>query len=1222
MALNELKLVLKVDGAGNVTGALKDIENATGRLASTTRSGSSVMEASWQKLAGTFAAGNLISMGISAVIRLISSIPGAVMSAINAIDSLKISTIQVAAQITTMQGPNNVAEHYKAATDYAGSLAVKLQEVDANSFANYQTLLQMSQTMTLQGVILDVNNKKQVDSFTALSNAVAMYTAGQNQSIQSHQEIRALMSGEVVQGSMLARQIDEMAKNSGLYKDGLREIVARGKEHGDTLERLAPFLVGINAASGDIGKTWQAVTSSFSTAISMIQRAGFKMIFDEAVQGGGRLVAVLKENAEIIGNRIQQGWLAVRGVLESVGSLLGIFKEPLELVGSLTAMILRGWGLLATAIFPPLFERISEFAKSLWEIVKMVGNLTQMGASAVIGNWEGAADAWVAAKANYKQGGVQVGKAFSDGFTDEIAKRSAEFLALDSVKKASAIPVKAPILPQTSDWDAVLKEAEKSEKLLAVQKSYGDSSSALTKATSAIALDTLTAQHDQGLLSTSDYLNKKYALEKSAIEQSLVAAQAEMAAQEKIYEKLKANKFADPAVVASYEQKYAEAKKAWQLESINLSSLENKSIIERVKLLGEEAERSKKKTLILDQFGLMQQQIDLVNKNGLTEEAFEHQRILDVQKLKFEYSQKMLDYQKQLNDATEAEGVLIRQNMQLYSNLSAAAMDAIQSRSYAASQPSGASEAGSGPSWGWDSNGNIIGGGGSGMGSVTSSYSVQSPSASRADNYASMSQSSTATYDNRRAAVSLLDDLAVRSLMLQGLKDEAELQKLVIAQRNELNQAQEDGLNTIELVNVQQAEYNKLLRSQQLAKATKETETFFATIKKSLADVISTGNTLVTSLRNAATALRQASGDLLTGSNSNLSPEALYAQTRSALANTVSQAMTTGDAALYSQIPSLISAFLEQSKTYNGSGTTYGSDFTWAQNLLDSSATAADLAATNAGAVIDAAQRQQETLDAIKAALTTDNSAALPKLYAEMSSGAGRLNSAVAATNAALASSGAIATGLTGVNNTVAAGDTTAAMWLQGVYLTNESITTATWGVKDKVGAVEVHTYNTRSNLDTTNSHLVGTGGTAGALLNSIDTKTKLIKSVSAVNTYYDSSGRLSVTPQGIITTYAYYANGGIANTASIFGEAGPEAAVPLPDGRSIPVTLSRSDNYSPDLSELIAEVKALRDEVRTQGQAGVRVAQAVGSETIRLNKQQARSSETIANTSRLAVNA
>jgi len=34
------------------------------------------------------------------------------------------------------------------------------------------------------------------------------------------------------------------------------------------------------------------------------------------------------------------------------------------------------------------------------------------------------------------------------------------------------------------------------------------------------------------------------------------------------------------------------------------------------------------------------------------------------------------------------------------------------------------------------------------------------------------------------------------------------------------------------------------------------------------------------------------------------------------------------------------------------------------------------------------------------------------------------------------------------------------------------------------------------------------------------------------------------------------FANGGISNRPAIFGEAGPEAAVPLPDGRRIPVDL------------------------------------------------------------------
>ncbi len=35
------------------------------------------------------------------------------------------------------------------------------------------------------------------------------------------------------------------------------------------------------------------------------------------------------------------------------------------------------------------------------------------------------------------------------------------------------------------------------------------------------------------------------------------------------------------------------------------------------------------------------------------------------------------------------------------------------------------------------------------------------------------------------------------------------------------------------------------------------------------------------------------------------------------------------------------------------------------------------------------------------------------------------------------------------------------------------------------------------------------------------------------------------------------FAKGGVSNRAAIFGEAGPEAAIPLPDGRTVPVTLS-----------------------------------------------------------------
>jgi hypothetical protein len=64
------------------------------------------------------------------------------------------------------------------------------------------------------------------------------------------------------------------------------------------------------------------------------------------------------------------------------------------------------------------------------------------------------------------------------------------------------------------------------------------------------------------------------------------------------------------------------------------------------------------------------------------------------------------------------------------------------------------------------------------------------------------------------------------------------------------------------------------------------------------------------------------------------------------------------------------------------------------------------------------------------------------------------------------------------------------------------------------------------------------------------------------------------ISPDDKFPSMERYALGGIANTASIFGESGAEAAVPLPDGRTIPVTLSRDS--ANDSGETVAELKEI----------------------------------------------
>lgn len=75
------------------------------------------------------------------------------------------------------------------------------------------------------------------------------------------------------------------------------------------------------------------------------------------------------------------------------------------------------------------------------------------------------------------------------------------------------------------------------------------------------------------------------------------------------------------------------------------------------------------------------------------------------------------------------------------------------------------------------------------------------------------------------------------------------------------------------------------------------------------------------------------------------------------------------------------------------------------------------------------------------------------------------------------------------------------------------------------------------------------------------------------------------------------FAEGGIATKPSIFGEAGPEAAVPLPDGRTIPVTLrggTGGDSYYIDARGAGAGVETKIREVLSQERPGI-IREAVG---------------------------
>lgn len=71
------------------------------------------------------------------------------------------------------------------------------------------------------------------------------------------------------------------------------------------------------------------------------------------------------------------------------------------------------------------------------------------------------------------------------------------------------------------------------------------------------------------------------------------------------------------------------------------------------------------------------------------------------------------------------------------------------------------------------------------------------------------------------------------------------------------------------------------------------------------------------------------------------------------------------------------------------------------------------------------------------------------------------------------------------------------------------------------------------------------------------------------------------------------FANGGVTDRPAIFGDAGPEAAVPLPDGRTIPVTLNGSTGAKVVVNNFGAP-DAVRSETRPDGTVELFVNEAV----------------------------
>lgn len=394
---------------------------------------------------------------------------GAIMTKVGldgfrAMEKMKLSTASLASTITSFakDADKDLAGTYKQAYGYSEQLVLKMEELNAQTVATGENLTAMVETMAQGGILLDLNNEKQLKGFLAIANALALVTQGQDQDIQFRQEIRGLIDGEVKSTNALSRILSQKVGGN------LKENVKLWKEQGTLIESAGALLSGFQEGAKDLENTWEAVGTTLSTMYNKTLRGLMAPVYEDIIQMGKQITlnvldqnSTLNKNAVLLRTVVYKGWQDIKNITESVIDIVAAFETPLKVIGGTIGVILDGWGQIF-AILPAITNRIKLMVQAVFDSVKMVGNLGAALWHVASGEFKNAATAWKAAKKDWAESGRKTAAAFSSGFGSELLDR------IEKYNKDLTTIVKPPVLPpelktpagKPIDTEKVLKDLQ------------------------------------------------------------------------------------------------------------------------------------------------------------------------------------------------------------------------------------------------------------------------------------------------------------------------------------------------------------------------------------------------------------------------------------------------------------------------------------------------------------------------------------------------------------------------------------------------------------------------------------------------------------------------------------------------------------------------------------------------------------------------------------------
>lgn len=374
---NEIKLIVKA--FDETRGAFQSVENSILKLKNSI---------------------NLLNVGLGALASAfaLNKLKDAFNQLIEAADKYYTTIAEISAvytSFTRIPSDRSISEVYRQWYEYSEAIYEKMLEIDSQILGTRQQALQMVSVFAQNGVVLDINNQKQLEGFRNIMNAVMVLTQGQNQEIQLRQEINALLDGTINQNSRLMQLLNSITPN-------IKEQLKLWQEQGILIEKVGELLTGFNEAASDLENTFEAQKTMLSGIVNDLLREGFQPLLKVIIEYLKSIISYLLEHKEqiisvfyVVSDKLASAW---RFVVETVKLLIRPLKDVYEILkdGILIALnvVIRALSYLIGVILPTLLATLT----NVYRVFRAITSSAVALGAVLTGNIDYAKKMWDDAK--------------------------------------------------------------------------------------------------------------------------------------------------------------------------------------------------------------------------------------------------------------------------------------------------------------------------------------------------------------------------------------------------------------------------------------------------------------------------------------------------------------------------------------------------------------------------------------------------------------------------------------------------------------------------------------------------------------------------------------------------------------------------------------------------------------------------------------------------------